>query len=175
MPQLAQRLLLVLFTCSILLPAQAQIGLSSGKDTSETISDTSILTRSLEEAAEDIDVVNARWVHAFRTQDAEKAAALFDREGALLGANGTIIFGTKQIQQAMKRWMNQLGPAHVTFTRTNLWRLDPYAYESGQFTYTWENGETGEQQHSTGTFLTIWKQQEDGSWRMYRSIPLPEE
>ncbi|MCB2200349.1 SgcJ/EcaC family oxidoreductase [bacterium] len=167
--------LFVLLMISILVPAQAQTGLKSGTDSSKTDLDPSLLSRAVEEATEDIDVMNARWVHAFRTQDAEKAAALFDRDGALLGEHGSITFGSKQIHEAMKRWMKQLGPAQVSFERSDLWRLDPYAYETGYFTYSWTSGDEDIEHHSTGVFLTIWKLQEDGSWRIHRSIPLPEE
>ena len=154
----------------------AQNGLKSGNDSSRSVQvDPSGLAQALAEAGEDIDVMNARWVHAFRTQDAEKAAALFDRDGALLGENGSITFGSKQIQQAMSRWMKQLGPAQVTFTRSDLWRLDPFAYETGHFSYSWTDRTSGSEMSSTGPYMTVWKRQEDGSWRIWRSIPLPED
>ena len=129
---------------------------------------------ALEEVRAEIEVENARWIHAFRTQNAEKAADLFDAEGAMLGPEGTITYGPANILEGMKRWMEQLGSARVQFEQHDLWRIENIAYETGRFTYIWNDQTNGEEERSSGVYTTIWKQQSDGSWKIFRSIPLPE-
>lgn len=128
---------------------------------------------SLQEIRQDIAVGNARWIKAFRQGDPDQAAALFDKDGALLGEGGEITYGRDEIRRAMRRWMKQLGHAVVTLDTRDLWRIGGFVYETGHYEYTWYPSGADSSSTSSGTYLAIWKLQVDESWKIYRSLPLP--
>ena len=130
--------------------------------------------KELDELREDITVANAQWARAFRTSDANAVAQLFDERGALLGQEGSITFGRPEIEKAMQRWMKAIGSAQVTLASESLWRIGEMAWEAGTFDYQWYTAGSNNTMTSHGSYVSQWRQQADGSWKIYRSIPLPE-
>lgn len=59
----------------------------------------------------------------------------------------------------------------VTVTTVNVWVDGEIAYETGKYKYEYiENGKPGTDE---GRYVTIWKRQKDGSWKLFMDMAVP--
>jgi uncharacterized protein (TIGR02246 family) len=121
-----------------------------------------------------IDEGNSAWIRAFRETDSGLFVSLFDEDGAILGRNGNIVQGREKIKEHISAAMKEMGSATVTVKTRDVWVIRELAYETGDYSYAFKpTGGSGVK--TTGRYVTIWKQQADGSWKIYRDIGLPNE
>ena len=120
-----------------------------------------------------IDAGNATWEKAFRTLDAAAIGSTFDEEGINVGADGTCSKGRAAIEAGMRSFFERSGPATTTKVEVKEVVLDgDMAYEWGrsEFHFAPKPGGPAER---TGRYLTAWKRQADGAWKIYRNVGLP--
>ena len=121
-----------------------------------------------------IDAGNATWEKAFRTLDAAAIAGTFDAEGVNVGADGTCSKGRAAIEAGMRSFFERAGPATTTKVEVNQVVLD------GDLAYEWGHSEfhfgpkPGGPAERVGRYLTAWKRQADGGWKIYRNLGLPD-
>jgi uncharacterized protein (TIGR02246 family) len=121
-----------------------------------------------------IEVVNATWEKAFRTLDAAAIAGTFDEEGVNVGADGTCSKGRETIEAGMRSYFERSGPATTTKVEITQVVVD------GDLAYEWGHSEfhfgpkPGGPAERAGRYLTAWKRQADGGWKIYRNVGLPE-
>ena len=126
---------------------------------------------NLAEVRRAIDAGNATWQKAFRTLDAAAIAATFDDEGVNLGADGTCSKGHAAIEAGS--FFERSGPATATKVEVQQVVVD------GDLAYEWGHSEfrfgpkPGGPAERAGRYLTAWKQQADGGWKIYRNAGLP--
>jgi uncharacterized protein (TIGR02246 family) len=113
-----------------------------------------------------IDTGNAKYVEAFAKLDANGLAAVYDTNGARFGPKGTYDRGRAAIVKKISEFMQSVtGAIKVTIDTQDLWIVDDLAYETGKYSYTYRI--TGkEETHIGGHYVTVWKMQSDGSWRI---------
>jgi uncharacterized protein (TIGR02246 family) len=120
---------------------------------------------------------NARYIAAFANRDAQAFANLYDVNGARLGddGNGSVTRGHDAIARSADKVMKSVnGTIAVTTDTQRLYVVDNLAYEEGNYTLTFVlKGETTER-HVVGRYVTVWKRQGDGGWKIYADIPVPE-
>ena len=121
-----------------------------------------------------IDAGNATWEKAFRTLDAAAIAGTFDEEGVNVGADGNCTKGRTAIEAGMRSFFERAGPATTTKVEVKEVQLD------GDLAYEWGHSEfhfgpkPGGPAERAGRYLTAWKRQADGGWKIYRNVGLPE-
>jgi uncharacterized protein (TIGR02246 family) len=121
-----------------------------------------------------IDAGNATWEKAFRTLDAAAVAGTFDEEGVNVGADGTCSKGRAAIETGMRSFFERSGPA--TTSRVDIQQV----VVDGDLAYEWGRSEfhfgpkPGGPTVRAGRYLTAWKRQADGGWKIYRNVGLPE-
>lgn len=126
----------------------------------------------LAEARQAIDKGNAQWVEAWDKADASLISGLFAPDGVLLGRNGKLFKGPKQIFERMKTVMEAAGKGvKATVTTVDLWLDGDTAYETGKYGYT--SQEKGQPVTDEGRYVTIWKRQTDGSWKIIMDMGVP--
>ena len=126
----------------------------------------------LAEARKAIDKGNAQWIEAWDKADASLIAALFTNDGVLLGRNGKFFKGPKQVLERMKPLMESAGKGvKATLTTVDLWLDGETAYETG--TYSYKYREAGKPVNEEGRYVTIWKRQGDGSWKIAVDMGVP--
>jgi uncharacterized protein (TIGR02246 family) len=113
-----------------------------------------------------IDAGNAKYIQAFSIHDANALASVYDKDGARLGAKGTYARGREAIAKQINEFMKSVtGPIKVTIDTRDLWLIDDLAYETGKYTYTFRViGK--EESHVGGHYVTVWKRQVDGGWKI---------
>ena len=127
---------------------------------------------ALAEARKAIDKGNAQWVEAWDKADASLIAALFAEDGVLLGRNGKLFKGPKEIFDRQKKVMEAAGKGvKATVTTVDLWLDGETVYETGTYSYKFQ--ENGKPVNEEGRYVTIWKRQSDGSWKIIMDMGVP--
>ena len=128
----------------------------------------------LAEARKAIDAGNVEWIAGQKAGNADRMAALFDNDGSQFGAKGRVIRGRKAIHDRFADGFKTNGPAlDFTITTLEVWLVDDLAYESGN--YTLKLQPKGKDTSSfAGKYVTIWKRQRDGAWKIWVDFGVPE-
>ena len=127
---------------------------------------------ALAEVRKAIDKGNAQWIEAWNKADASLIASLFAEDGVLLGRNGKMFKGPKQIFDRQKGVMESSGKGvKATVTTVDLWLDGITAYETGTYSYKFQ--ENGKPVNEEGRYVTIWKRQSDGSWKIASDMGVP--
>jgi uncharacterized protein (TIGR02246 family) len=140
----------------------------------ETKNESPAQSGALVEARKAIDKGNAQWIDAWDKADASLIAGLFATDGVLLGRNGKSFKGPNQILERMKTVMNAAGKGvKATVTTVDLWLDGEIAYETGKYSYT--SQEKGQPVTDEGRYVTIWRWQSDGSWKIVADMGVPKD
>jgi uncharacterized protein (TIGR02246 family) len=140
----------------------------------ETKNESPAQSGALVEARKAIDKGNAQWIDAWDKADASLIAGLFATDGVLLGRNGKSFKGPNQILERMKTVMNAAGKGvKATVTTVDLWLDGEIAYETGKYSYT--SQEKGQPVTDEGRYVTIWRRQSDGSWKIVADMGVPKD
>jgi uncharacterized protein (TIGR02246 family) len=120
-----------------------------------------------------IDKGNAQWVEGWEKGDAAVLAAIFADDGVQLAGSGKVFKGPQQIFERQKAAMQSVDPGvKVTLTTVNVWLDGDTAYETGKYKY--ESKEKGKPTTDEGWYVTIWKRQKDGSWKLSMDMGVPQ-
>ena len=118
-----------------------------------------------------IDTANARYADAFKRGDAASLVASYTDDAVVMPPNMAAWEGRAAISQGFAGFLSQFSLVDVRLTTKDVIVTAYYAIERG--TYSWtlhpKTG-TGPDIIDTGKYLTVWEQQEDGSWRITRDI-----
>lgn len=121
-----------------------------------------------------IDIGNEQWMDGFRRADAAPIALSFAEDAVNVSADGTCDRGREAIRARMAAYLLKSGPA--TETRVDVGQV----VVDGELAYEWGRadarfaGKPGGPARRTGRYLTCWKRQPDGSWKIFRNNSLPE-
>jgi uncharacterized protein (TIGR02246 family) len=119
-----------------------------------------------------IDKGNAQWSEGWAKGDAALVAAIFASDGVQLAGNGEIIRGPREIRDRQKKQMESVDPGtKVTVTTTKVWLDGDTAYETGKYKYEYK--EKGKPAVDEGRYVTTWKRQKDGSWKLSMDMGVP--
>jgi uncharacterized protein (TIGR02246 family) len=121
-----------------------------------------------------IDKGNAQWSEGWAKGDAAMVAAIFADDGVQLAGSGKLVKGRQQILERQKAAMRGADPGvKVTVTTVNVWLDGDTAYETGKYKY--EYTEKGKPGVDEGRYVTIWKRQKDGSWKLTMDMGVPQD
>ena len=125
------------------------------------------------EAKRGIDKGNAEWIEAWEKGDPERIAAIFTDDGIMLSQGGKVFKGRQQILERQKAAMQSVTPpVKVSVITVKIWLDGDTAYETGKYKY--EYTEKGKPATEEGRYVTMWKRQGDGSWKLTMDMALPE-
>jgi uncharacterized protein (TIGR02246 family) len=115
---------------------------------------------------------NAQYVEAFADADADAVALVFDPDGTRLEPGGIVVRGQRAIRDDVAEFLERAGSVIVTIETADLWLVDDLAYETGVRTYTYVP--SGENERTVGgRFVTVWKRQQDGGWKIAADMQVP--
>lgn len=121
-----------------------------------------------------IDSVNAAWLPQLQRKDAAGIAEPYADDGVLVTATGETFLGRAAVEQAMRASLSGIGAARVggRLVQDGITRVGNLIYEWGHAEL--EITRPGAQPaHATGRYLTVWRQDATGRWRILRNLSLP--
>jgi uncharacterized protein (TIGR02246 family) len=125
------------------------------------------------EIRKDIDAGNAKYIDAFARSDAGTLAGLYDESGSRFSPKGVVVRGRPAIAESVAGFMKSVtGPIKVSIETQDLWAVDDLVYETGRYTYTFTPPGKSETQ-TGGHYVTIWKRQADGGWKIIVDMGVP--
>jgi len=120
--------------------------------------------KNLEDLKKEIIKVEKDFANLVKTDGMAKAFLMYAAENAVLNRNNNLIKGKEKIQEYFE---------HQTITDIKLeWKPDfvdvansgDLAYTYGKYSFS-ALSSNGEKINSTGIFHTVWKKQNDGTWK----------
>jgi uncharacterized protein (TIGR02246 family) len=100
-------------------------------------------------------------------------AAIFTDDAVMLSQGGRVFKGRQQIFERQKEAMQSVNrPIKVSVITVKIWLDGDAAYETGKYKY--EYTEKGKPVTEAGRYVTIWKRQNDGSWKLSMDMAIPE-
>jgi uncharacterized protein (TIGR02246 family) len=125
------------------------------------------------EAKRAIDKGNAAWIEAWEKGNPEMLAAIFTDDGVMLSEGGKVFKGRQQILERQKEAMESVTrPIKVSVVTVKIWLDGDTAYETGKYKY--EYADKGKPITEAGRYVTMWKRQDDGSWKLSMDMAAPE-
>ena len=119
-------------------------------------------TKNLDE----LRVADAAWLKTYEAKDVDKAVAFCDDQGSLLWPNAPRATGKSAIAKttaaafAIPDFKLEWHPDQVGIARSS-----ELGYTGGTYTWTFKDA-SGKPASDKGKYLTIWKKQQNGSWKV---------
>jgi uncharacterized protein (TIGR02246 family) len=132
-------------------------------------------TASRAEVRKWIEKGNSLWVDGFKRGDAALVAEAFAPDAVNVGKDGTADVGRDAIRERTRKYLETSGPA--TTARADIGDF----VISGDLAYEWGTSDArfapkpGGPAKRAGRYLTCWKKQPDGSWKIFRNNSLEAE
>ena len=120
-----------------------------------------------------IDSVNAAWLPALQRKDAAAIADAYADDGVLVAATGETDRGRAAVERVMREAAERVG----TVLGGKL--VQDGITRAGALIYEWGHAELeiarpgAVPARVTGRYLTVWRQDGDGRWRIIRNLSLP--
>jgi uncharacterized protein (TIGR02246 family) len=112
------------------------------------------------------------YIAAFRQADADALAQVYDPAGARLNDGGKVVRGRQAIAADVRDFLDRVGSVRVSLETAQVWLVDDTAYETGVWSYTLHRKGEAEQRIG-GRYVTLWKRQADGGWRIWADMGVP--
>ena len=126
-----------------------------------------------ERAAQDetaIRAASADWSKAAQSKDLEKSLTFFADNAILLSPKSPGVEGKENIRKVWQQMLALPGPGlSFSATRVEVARSGDLAWEEGTYEFG-TNNKNGDATTEKGTYVTVWKKQPDGAWRVVGDI-----
>ena len=117
-------------------------------------------------ATDAIRVADEAWLKTYEAKDVDRAVAFCDEQGSMLWPNAPIATGKNAIAKltasafAIRDFKLVWHPDKLGIARSG-----ELGYSSGTYLWTFKDA-SGKPISDTGKYLTVWKRQADGSWKV---------
>mgnify|MGYP003886081989 CR=1 FL=1 len=119
-------------------------------------------TERIERLIQEIEDAEAAFAQMVKEQGMNKAFVSFAADGAVLMRGNQLIMGKGEIQKFMENQTSRglsWKPEYIDVSSSG-----DLAYTYGYYTFTYPDS-TGAEVEAKGVFHTVWKRQQDGSWK----------
>jgi uncharacterized protein (TIGR02246 family) len=121
-----------------------------------------------------IDAGNAAYLDAFRRGDARALAGVYDPDAAQMRPGGQVIRGRAAIAANLASLLRRIRFINGSITSSSLWRVDDLVYDVGHYAFVFQP-EGRDTLVERSRYLNVWRRQADGSWKIWRDLPVPRE
>ena len=112
---------------------------------------------------------NQDWIDGLKAHDAARIAATYDENAINCSATGECVKGRPAIEKQMAARVANMA------TVTDAWVRSARTVPDGDLAYEW--GRAGfrlaDGKEFEGRYMTVWRRQPDGSWRIFHNASLP--
>jgi ketosteroid isomerase-like protein len=123
-----------------------------------------ILARPNQSDVDSILAADAAWMKVYHAKDLAKSVAFCDEQGSMLVPNAPIATGKEALSKAIAA---DFATNDLTWhaDKAGVARSGDLGYTSGSYDADFKDA-TGKTVHDRGKFLTVWKKQSGGSWKV---------
>ena len=118
-----------------------------------------------------IDRADSDWLGAMQSRNVERIVAPYDRDGMFVTATGIVIRTRDSIAALYRRRLGAIRSIHDgAIVRDGVQAVNDtlvYEWGHGGMTFTDTSGTTHK---SNGPYLTVWRRESDGAWRIIRNL-----
>ena len=117
-----------------------------------------------------IDAGNQAWIAGMKTGNTAMIVDTYAEDAVDCGPTGECLMGRLQIAQHLKRQLAANGRARSA--AVDSWGTSQH----GSFVYEWGQAEAAfdNDKHLAEKYLTVWQRQNDGSWKIFRNMVIPD-
>jgi len=151
---------------ALLAAACAPKGETPVKDSAATAAPPVVDVTAVRRAIED---ANAKFIDALTRGDSAGYVANYADDAVVMSPGAPAHRGRGEIGAAAVKQMQSAKVSSEKATTVSVDVAGDYAIETGTFEVT-VTPKGGKPTHGTGKYLTVWKKQPDGSWKIYRDI-----
>jgi ketosteroid isomerase-like protein len=121
-------------------------------------------------AAEAVRTADQDWLRVFAAKNLDKSVAFFDEKGAMLASNAPIADSKEAISTLLTGFF-ALPDLKISWhvDRADVARSGDLGYTSGAYEMTFKDA-TGKPLSDKGKYVTVWKKQKDGTWKVLLDI-----
>ncbi len=116
-----------------------------------------------------IEAANAAAAKAWQAKDTANCSSNYAPEAIIMMPNEPAWVGADKIHAGMVKFVTEVSLKDAQVKTENVMLSGDMAVETGSFEWTLQP-KTGKAIHDKGKYLTVWKQQADGSWKIVRDI-----
>ena len=109
-----------------------------------------------------VGAADAAWEKAYSAKSLDKAVAFFDDKASLLWPNMPVVTGKAAVRDAVAK---DFAAGNLTWHSNEAGASGDLAYTSGTYRSAFKDA-LGKASVDKGKYLTIWKKQADGSWKV---------
>ncbi len=147
----------------LLLPACAQ---PKVEETTQTKAAPAVDVAAVQQQ---IEAANAAQLKVWETNDTANSSKNYAVDAVLMMPNEAAWVGGDKIHAGMNGFMSQASLKDIQVKTENVMVSGDMAVETGSYEWT-VAPKVGKPTHEKGKYLTVWKQQADGSWKIVRDI-----
>jgi ketosteroid isomerase-like protein len=121
-------------------------------------------------ATDAVRAADGAWMKAFAAKDLDKSVAFCDEKGAVLAPNAPIAQGRQAIAESFVEFF-KLPNLKITWhaDKADVARSGELGYTSGTYEMSFTDS-AGKTIPDKGKYVTLWKKQPDGSWKVLLDI-----
>ena len=116
-----------------------------------------------------IDQTNAKMADALQRADTAVMKTIYDSDAMVMLSEQPAWRGGSEIAAGGAAFFQQVSLSGVKFTTGTVDVAGDYAIETGTYEMT-ATPKGGKATPDKGKYITVWKKQPDGSWKVYRDI-----
>ncbi|HUN63357.1 MAG TPA: DUF4440 domain-containing protein [Candidatus Sulfotelmatobacter sp.] len=130
------------------------------------VSITAALAQQHTKYLDELRAADAAWLKTYEAKDLDQAVAFCDEQASLLWPNAPRATGRTAIAKAtasafaIPDFKLEWHPEQVAVAHSG-----ELGYTTGSYTWTFKNA-SGKPASDNGKYLTVWKKQQDGSWKV---------
>jgi ketosteroid isomerase-like protein len=134
------------------------------------LSPSTIAAKSRMKGADAVRAADEAWMKVFSAKDLDKSVAFCDEKGAVLAPNAPIAEGRPAIAKSFSGFFG-LPDLKISWhaDKIDVARSGELGYTSGTYQMTF-TGPGGKTIPDKGKYVTVWKKEADGSWKVLLDI-----
>lgn len=116
-----------------------------------------------------VEAANARFLDAFKRGDRAGMLANYADDAVVMMPNEEAWRGREAFEKGFAKLLEQVSYREGSATTVDIMRAGDLAIETGTFAWTLQ-AKAGPEIKDKGKYLTVWRHQPDGSWKIVRDI-----
>lgn len=124
----------------------------------------------LNAAADEIRQIEARWVDEYASGDVGSLADHYSHDAMLMQAGMPAVHGLDRIAASIADSVKDGATLSIKTEKVEVAKSGDWAYSRGTYTLTAANRGTKLDGRQSGSYLTVYKKQEDGSWKAVEDV-----